>query len=166
METRTFNVYSFDELSKFAQDKAITRYIEGNEMEFLSDDMGYWLDDRLEKEGIKEIGKLKIYYSLSCSQGDGAMFEGEFEWKGNLVSISQDGRYYHFNSKKFDITDICDEKASDETYKEFNSLYTEICKDMEKYGYAYIDNENDHDNVAENLRINGYMFTEDGTINY
>ena len=72
METRTYNVYKFEELSKEAQEKAIENYRDIN-----VDFQGYdetTLEDL--KEELEKLGfsSPDICYSGFCSQSDGASF--------------------------------------------------------------------------------------------
>ena len=78
-------VYSFNELGEDAKEKAMNEYRE-NALDYEWYDCSY--------EGAKEIGALiginidKIYFSGFFSQGDGACFEGHYEYKkGGLKAI-------------------------------------------------------------------------------
>ena len=80
-------VYKFDELSEEVKEKVIQNYREGNL------DYEWWnsyFDD------FKEIGKLmgikidNIYFSGFYSQGDGACFEGSYDYnKGSVKAIKK-----------------------------------------------------------------------------
>ena len=86
--TQEINVYSFDELSEEAKENAINSHRDSS----LQED--YWSEYIL--DDVKHIGALigididHIYYSGFCSQGDGACFEGVYEYKkGALKAIKE-----------------------------------------------------------------------------
>lgn len=93
--TTEHTVYEFDELSDDAKQKAIDQYREGQDFPWLSDDMSNHLEELLAKHGITYDMTPNVYYSLSYSQGDGAMFEGKLYWKAWQVEVKQMGMYYH-----------------------------------------------------------------------
>lgn len=110
----------------------------------------------LEKNNITYQEKPKLFYSLSYCQGDGAMFEGAFEWEGNEYIVKHSGHYYHENSKTID-SDTGNEE-------EFNDLYVDICRELAKVGYEYIDDVTSDENIKEGIDANDYEFLQDGTI--
>jgi hypothetical protein len=72
----TQTVYGFSELSDTAKEKAMDWFRNG--MEFYVDDV---LDDAKEVAKILGIDIRHIYYSGFYSQGDGACFEGTYEYR-------------------------------------------------------------------------------------
>lgn len=174
--TKNYNVYTFEELSQEAKDKARNDFIVQNEYYFLSDCMNNRLHEILEENGIKDLNDTsktgitptQVLYSLSHSQGDGAMFVGIFEWKKYIIYIKHIGQYYHFNSKFLEIQetenpgfDIGDDYEP-EVYKEFDELYIKICKELEQYGYNFIEYEDSEENFTELCETNEYTFLESG----
>ena len=159
MKTKTYRVYKFDELSDESKQKAINKCIESNEYHGLKLEMEDFLSQLLEEYGIK--GEPKIYYSLSYSQGDGAMFEGDFEWNMRDITISQVGRYTHSNSKEisFASSDVCERIEN-----EFEKIYQEICNKLEKYGYSCIEYEDSEEAIIEAFEANDCYFTVNGDI--
>ena len=157
---REYKVYKFEELSQEAREKAMQNWNENEEYEWLSDDMNWKLEELLKKAKID--GKAKISYSLGYSQGDGAMFEGEFNWKKYRISISQSGHYYHYNSKDITIENEEGENFSDEVYEKFDELYVSICKELEKYGYDVIEQAESEENLKDMFDANDYTFLENG----
>jgi len=161
-------VFEYDELSKEAQEKAREWFSNGNDYPFLSESMEYTLAELL-KACDWQCDDAKIYYSLSWSQGGGAMFEGNvhFTYKKRkyIATVRQAGYYYHYNSKEFDI--VSDDDEQSEVYEGdlneyFNNNYVDICKKLAKEGYRYIEDEDSEETIAENIRANEYTFTEDG----
>lgn len=168
MKTIETKVYEYDELGKEAQEKARAWYKEGNEYPFLVEDMRETLETLLKECGWK-CEDPKIFYSLSYSQGDGAMFEGtvHFTYKKRkyIANVRQRGLYYHYNSKDFDIVSDDDEQKEvyyGDVHEYFNNNYVDICKKLESAGYSHIEGEDNEENIAENIRANEYTFTEDG----
>lgn len=172
MKKKTITLYSFDELSEEAQKKAHKDWIENNDYTWLSDCMNERLHEILEENGIKDLNDTSkpgtkptpVLYSLSNSQGDGVMFEGKFEWKKYQVIIKHSGRYYHSNSKTIEITygdDIANE-ANEKVYKEFETIYQKICKNLEQYGYDWVEEEDSLERFQESCEVNEYTFTSDG----
>lgn len=165
MKTITKNIYQFGELSDEAKKKAVKNYLDDLEdYYFLRGDMRYKAEELLKENNIEVIGDLKVYYSLSHSQGDGAMIEGEFEWKGWNVKVKQSGRYYHEYSKQITLTkgDVEITFSKDFTYKQFDDIYVAMCKELESYGYDCIKTFEEFDNIADILISNDYWYTIDG----
>jgi hypothetical protein len=176
--TKNYNVYTFDELSQEAKDKARNNYNADNEYMFLSDCMNERLHELLEENNIKDINDTskpgtkptQVMYSLSNSQGDGAMFTGEFEWGKYTVYIKHSGHYYHSNSKFIEIHETenlgfdIGKDYEPKVYKEFEELYQKICTELEKYGYNYIEYEDSEESFRELCESNEYTFLENGNM--
>ena len=161
MKIKTIKVYSFDELSEEAKEKALQNWRNDNDMSFLKDEMEERLSELLKENKIE--GKGKCYYSLGYCQGDGAMFTGQFEWKSYSVDINHSGPYNHRYSKIIDISSLKTENdAKEEVYSKFESIYQSICKDLEDYGYSIIEKEESEENIKEIFLINEYTFRENG----
>lgn len=170
--TKNYSVYTYDELSKEAQEKALNDWCNENEYFFLSDCMNERLHELLGENGIKDLNDTRttptqVMYSLSYCQGDGCMFEGVFEWKKYKVVIKHSGHYYHSNSKTIDIlktwdVDFDNEYVGEEVENEFEELYQKICKELEKYGYDFIEYEDSEEHFMEMCDCNEWTFLEDG----
>ncbi len=161
----TQQIYKFNELSKGVQRKVIEEYKKNIDYPFLEDGIKDKLNELLLKNDIKTISGLEVYYSLSYCQGDGACFIGVFEWKNFKIYVEHSGNYYHYNSKTIDINnkETGEEPENyEEVYKNFNALYIDICKELEKVGYEYIEEENKDENIKDNIEINEYEFYENG----
>lgn len=164
MINKTITLYNFDELSKEVQAKVLQNFRDDDECEYLPDDMQYYFEELARENNINVINS-KIYYSLSYCQGDGAMFEGYFQWRGYNVNIKHAGRYYHYNSKDITITDDEGNDIDDgQIYEEFNTLYVSICKELARYGYDCIDSHNSDENLIDMIQANNYLFTNKGVI--
>lgn len=164
METKSINIYTFEELTDKAKEKALNNYRENNDMYFLSDDLYYHLDEKLKENNIKPLNKLKHYFSLSYCQGDGYVFLGKFQYKNYNVVIEHRGNYYHYNSKSFYISDEEGNEANQNIYDEFNDLFVSICKQIEKIGYSIIEEENNENNIIEVFKEREYLFLSNGEV--
>lgn len=167
--TKTFEVYEYSELSPEAFKKAHSAWNEHNDL--------FWLGSMLNDECnqlIKEHGIVctsnhpVVNYSLSYSQGDGAMFEGNFTWKNHAIRIKQIGLYSHSNSAEIEMWEINEElgevPANNSAENEFRPIYQSICKKLEKYGYDWIEDEQSEAHFIDECNANEWLFTEDGII--
>jgi hypothetical protein len=168
--TTTHTVYDFDELSDQAKQTAIEKHREFiNEIGFddLSGAMTEYLQDTLlPKYGMK-CDDATVYYSLNYCQGDGAMFTGNVEWKSWQCEVRQNGHYYHYNSKQFwnfQSIKTGREPRNDQVENDFNDAYVSLCRELEKYGYDYIEYETSDDTIIDNIKANEYEFYEDGKL--
>ena len=165
MKTKTINLYSFDELSKEAQEKARVEYNTSKDQDnyLLTEFLEERLQDLLKENKIKS-DNVKIMYSLSYCQGDGVMFSGNFNWGTWKVDIKHSGHYYHSNSKDIEMYQVDDESIYPEqhTLDKFEKIYQSICKELEKYGYDIIETEDSMENFKENCEANDFLFTIDG----
>lgn len=171
MKTITINLYEYAELSDTAKKRAYKdwKYDESNfDAYSLQVDLDNRISELLDEHKIKPIDGTyaKVLYSLGHSQGDGAMFEGVFNWNGYTVTIKHSGHYYHSNSK---VITIKDEDANtvdtDEPYEAFEVIYQKICKELETYGYDVIENMESESYFIELCHANDYTFEESGKIN-
>lgn len=167
--TRKYQVFTFNELSEDAQTKAIEKERESeNEClgDWLPNDMQEKCNELLKKHEIE--GEPRVYYSLSYCQGDGAMFEGSFYWKGFSIVIKHEGRYNHENSKSIDMVKPLDdggeEVSTDEEDEEFNKLYVSICKELAQWGYDLIESATSDEAIKEKLEDLKGDYLKDGTV--
>lgn len=174
--TKVYEVYELEELSKEAQEKARAKWAQGNDYYFLEDVLNERLKEQLEERGIKYLkypnkeGLPKVIYSLSYCQGDGACFIGEFEYKSITLYIThRDNFYTHSRTASIEAQETknlgyhIDE--SEEVYKEvkeFERIYEEICNELERQGYDFIEYEDSMEAFSEACDANGYTFTKDG----
>lgn len=160
----TETVYNFDELTPEVQAKVLDHFRETEDFPFLSEDMRYCALELLANNGISVDGDIKVYYDLGYSQGDGAMFEGDFDWKHYHAWVRQSGRYSHYNSKTIEMQTA---KGNDVTAKvatEFNELYIDICRQLERYGYDIMENALTDVNLTDMIEANEYEFYADGRL--
>lgn len=159
MQVIETKVYTFDELSDDAKEKARDWWREGNDYPFLSADMRERAGELLKGAGI-EATTYRVYYSLGYCQGDGAMIELDGIWNGYGVSVRQSGHYCHEYSTSIEVSDR--ETGEEVDKKDFQEVYVPLCIELEKYGYRIIEDANSDATVDEDIRANEYTFTEDG----
>jgi hypothetical protein len=165
MQTKTYNIYTFDELDEKAKEKAREWFRVGNDYPSLHEDLTEKANELLKDAKIK-ADDIKVYYSLSYCQGDGAMIEMSGTWGKFNFKVKQSGHYYHHNSKNIELwveTGELSLDADESDYNAFNDLYVDICLKLAKYGYNHIDSENEDKNIEENIIANEYTFLADGT---
>ena len=166
--TKEYTLFTFDELSQEAKDKARTNFNADNDYMFLEGHITNLLGEQLDEYKITKTTDPKVYYSLSHCQGDGAMFEGTFSWNDYIVKIKHSGHYYHSNSKNIEIYDTADTgeevSAGEEVYKTFEAIYKKICKYLEQQGYDFIEYEDSEENFQRLCEANEYTFLKDGTM--
>lgn len=160
MIQKTINVYPYKELNEKAKEYARRERNAHNDLSFIQEFMTEYLKEELTEKGIKYNDDLKVFYSLSYCQGDGAMFQGLITWKDLDIKITHTGRYYHAYMKNIETIDK--DFVSENEAKEFENLYVSICKDLEKYGYDLIETEQSAENFAEECEANDYLFLSDG----
>jgi hypothetical protein len=186
MNTQTINTYSITELSGKAQERAKQRIYEILEDIFV-DEVQDDIESYIKPEFIQGKGfeADNVYYSLSYSQGDGAMFEGRIndiakfttnkraikaiEEYGLYSKITHTGRYYH--EKSYDLViDFPELKPTQYRLKEeferieqnVKDVYEETCKEIYKQIQAHHESIISDENIIEFADGNAYQFLEDG----
>lgn len=166
--TTEHKLYKLDELSEEARAKAIEdrRQHEWEwGMEWLEDDVRYKLEELFEEHGITDVDTT-LHYSLGYSQGDGASFTGDIEWKAWRASITKNHwgtHYQHWNSVHIDeMTSLkTDKDAPEDTQDKLLAIVHDIGKELERYGYDCIETYTSDENIKELLQDD--EFYEDGT---
>lgn len=134
-----------------------------------------------------------IWWSGFCSQGDGACFEGTYSYKPDAVAklkaelqddhelvgiaeqlvelqrehlfalqarVRHTGRYYHEHSVEITAENTRTGEGEDE------GPVSEVLRDMMRYLYRTLDDQNDYINsdehIDEAIEINEYTFDEEG----
>jgi len=178
MKTKTINLYTLEELSEDSREKAFSKWKEDDDYHFLSDDLNEKLHELLQEYGIKDTNDTskpgtkptEVQYSLSSCQGDGVMFEGKYIYTYNfasyLIEIEHSGHYYHSYSKSY-ATSLEGEEVDNwhEVEKAFDVIYQKICKELERYGYDYIENEDSMESFTGSCEANEYTFEANGVMN-
>lgn len=163
MKTKTIQLFSYEELSQEAKNKARSKWNETNDNPLMQSHMINMLKEKLEERGITyDTGSIDVRYSLGYNQGDGFMFEGIFTWKGKQIIIKHDAsRYYHSKTADFDYDD---RELNYVELGQFKTVYESICKEMEQLGYDEIEYQQSEEVFAQECEANDYTFREDGTM--
>lgn len=165
MKTKTINLYEYSELSPRAKEKALNDWNEYNDDPFMQSHMINLLTEKLDERGIKYGKQITgedpdVRYSLANCQGDGFMFIGAFEYKGQPVTVEHgDHHYCHKYTARIDTGEM---KSKD--VDAFKAIYSEICDELESAGYRHIEYITSEEYFIEACEANGYTFREDGTM--
>lgn len=87
MRQVTHTVYQFDELTEEAQQRAISEHYDWN---IHNDWYDFVYDDAKRAASALGISISNIYFSGFASQGDGACFEGSYEYKKGSIAAAAD----------------------------------------------------------------------------
>ena len=204
MREKTYKVYGFDELPKEVQEKAIERFRESNldydwwdasydDFSRIAEILGIDLktkEVKLMNGGIRK--EPAIYFSGFYSQGDGACFEGTYQYaKGSVKKMKayapNDEELHRIAQglyeiqKKYQYRLTASVKHSGHYYhsgcthievdlcfpKDEESL-KELLRDFMKWIYHTLEKEYSYlqsdEQIVETIKANEYEFTEDGKI--
>jgi predicted nucleotidyltransferase len=189
MRTIRTKVYRFDELSDSAKEKAVERerneYYEYGEPLFMFDD---YCHEQAKEIGFYDC---KFQWSISYSQGDGLSFSGKIDAedlikkcmpdiKKSVAKVLADnisieingntGRYAYAaksdvdiwmdNYSRHDYANI--QKLVDKLKACLENIYMNLCKELEKEAYSWIESENEDSAIIDRIQANEYEFTKDG----
>ena len=185
---REIDVYTFDELSPKAKERAITKYRESGAAWDSSDTemLRETFVDQLDEKGLPSED---VRWRLSYSQGDGVAFYGQFDLEKYLrvnklkskfpalskvadnieANIEKVGphMYDHWNTMRVYFTPQVD--LTDRQQTELDSLEDAIkdqikavSRELEKLGYADIEYREGDQQIAEILKENNYEFDVNG----
>lgn len=166
--TTEHTVYTFNELNDEAQAYAIEKEQEWtNEygLDYLSDLMNEQAALIFERHGITIDEDYKVYYSLSYSQGDGAMVEGTFRTGGNVFEVQQSGLYYHERSGNVTESYVDNDEQDPvdaTTYVHFSETYIAACQELAKFGYDEIDHATSEETIRDLLQDGDQEYYENG----
>lgn len=181
-------VYKFAGLSKEAQKKAIEWYqrtLDGDsEILFGFEDH---CQERAAETGFTDI---KVQYSLSSCQGDGLSFSGLIDIerfaketypniKQSVLSVlkSYCNANLTGNTGRYCFASTCDVDFSLEARKDYPNIekmvseiqatienaYMNLCRELERTGYDWIDDAYTDESAISNIEANEYEFLKDGT---
>lgn len=187
-------IYTYDELSDEAKEKAREWFISGYDHEQWWDSV---YDDAKTVAALFGLDINKIYFSGFWSQGDGACFEGSYRYETgglravkeyapqdeelhNIVlmlqraqvanfyqvygTVSHRGHYYHSGCMSFDLID---NRGYRYGIKD-KSSFEDVLRRFADWIYERLENEWDYltsdECVEESIRANEYQFLEDGNV--
>lgn len=161
MKEITLKLYTYEELSKGAQEHALAEHNKDNYDPYLQSHLKNLVKEELDESKIKYgTDSVNVLYSLGYSQGDGLMFEGTlYDDKDRTITIKHSGHYYHSLSRTIDYPE-----ASERDYANFEEVYTDICNKIEQAGYAAIRYNESEEAFINMCESNEFTFEEDGTM--
>ena len=184
METRTYNVYKFDELSKDGKEKALKN------LQDINIDGDFWceciLDDWKEKLKKHGFNDAEIFFSGFWSQGDGACFDasvnldqylkGQYRVlrdKDLTARVVKNDHGYHYSHGRTRYLQI-DENNIELTARQSNLVDKLQAKlealrlDLSQKIYEQLKEQFEYmqsdEAIIETIEANDYDFTEDGKI--
>ncbi len=169
--TKEYKLYTVNELSPEAREKARIKFNENEDYPFLTDDLREYIHEELKERGYEVLGvstsanpSIRPLYSLSYCQGDGLMFEGTVrEIKtGKEYTIKHAGHYYHEQNTSIGGEDKDGNEIDTTDFEE--TVYIPICEIVARRGYEIIEYEESEENFVQTCEANGYTFLSDGTM--
>ena len=174
MREEKIKIYSFKELSKEAQQRAIDDWRNNNDMPELNDLLAEEAKMLLDQTTLNEKIPLRNFDNIdvSCSLG---FLQSDFLTLTYIGEIErEDGSFFSFKVEGYglqhqfrpDITIYSDEDGEEEEKMEevIREHHEKLCHKVMEMGHNYILEENEDDNIAENITLNDYEFTEDGKL--
>lgn len=183
------NLYAFNELTEQAKKRAIEYVKTILDDYFFVYDIQDDIENYIKPEFINSKGfeAENVYYSLSYSQGDGAMFEGRvnditkfttnkraikvINEYGVYAKFTHKGRYYHEKSYDFTIefpelkpTQYRLKEEFDKIEQNIIDIYEETCKEIYKQLRDHHNALTSEESIIEFADGNGYQFNEKGHI--
>jgi len=176
MKDYTVRRYSFQELEGKEREKAIEEMRQSlYEVISESDLTEYLTDETMEALGGESEG-IRVAYSLSYCQGDGVAIYGtikredapDLSWPegATYVELARNEwgiHYSHWNSFNVDVYDEEDEVIEDKRIIE--TQLRDLCRELERKGYKYIEGCSTEEVAIEQLEDAGDVFTIEGKWN-
>lgn len=176
MKDYTIRRYSFQELEGEAKAKAIEE-MRNSLYEIVGEgDLTEYLTDMTTEALGGESESIRLAYSLSYSQGDGVAIYGsikredapDLSWPEGATYVelnrNQWGIHYsHYNS--FDVNAYDEEDEVVEDSKILETQLRDLCRELERKGYKYIEGSCTEEVAIEQLEDSGDVFTIDGKWN-
>jgi len=187
MRIITKEVYKFSELSEEIRKKVIERWYDNEDYPYLTDDL---LQKLAHFDKAKIFSDVKMAYSLSNCQGDGLSFSSTINLEAFLKKVyskklssekirllldyiykvfSQHNKgmycYYHKSDVCFTYNE--DEKDNMEqlwrdVFAEIQTYYCDMCKKLEKSGYAILEYRPSDSEFSEFSDDNNYEYYSNG----
>lgn len=191
MRTVRTKVYNFEELSQEAKQVVIERYrnnttevfldmfqedcIEAiQEAGFSGDiklqyDLGYSQGDGL-SFSCDYFTKLNEVFAEVLGEGKNKTIDCIIN-NCSFVLKSNEGKYcfaskgdldFYFDNYQVNFTDSNIESVVEKVREKLENIYVDLCKDLEKRGYAEIEWQNSDEYIEEEIKANEYEFTKEG----
>jgi hypothetical protein len=180
MQDYTVRRYSFEELGKEAQYKAIedTRSLLN---EWVPEE---YLTEELQRELVSQLGgeagEVELRYSLSYSQGDGVATYGTLKreeaphlsWPDNVAYVelsrnSWSNHYSHYNTFNVQAFTEDEEEVEGEGVSVLEGQLRDVCRDLARYGYDLIEKWTSEEAALTYIReTRGDDYLLDGQVAY
>jgi hypothetical protein len=180
MKEYTVRRYSFEELGKEAQDKAIedARSLLN---EWVPEE---YLTDELQCELVSQLGgsasSIELRYSLSYSQGDGVATYGTLKreeapnlsWPDNVAYVelsrnSWSNHYSHYNTFNVEAFTEDDDRVEGKAVEVLEGQLRDVCRDLARYGYDLIEKWTSEEAALTYIReTRGDDYLLDGRVDY
>jgi hypothetical protein len=179
-------VFKFDELDAESKRKALDKLRDNREF-----DKDHIIEDAKDIASLMGINAKNIYFTGFSSQGDGACFEGTFEYKADCLEKVKDyapidsklhdiallfslckgvsakikhvGHYYHSNSMDIEVGYDDDSDKVKET-----EILVDAIKALANWIYRQLEKEYDYqisdEYLIESIKANEYEFTASGKL--
>jgi hypothetical protein len=190
--TTETELYSFEELSTEAQERAVAEYVETAEFdtESMTDGMQYEL-------GEYGLSDMELNYSLSNCQGDGVAFYGDVDIEAvvrnnglnekylqlvehaSVVIVSNSSATHYSHAGTMSIFTLLDwqalktekeesrfETLLQEFEEELDLLKNDISAKLETFGYAEIEYQQSFEVISEYFVTDEYEFHVNGSFYY
>lgn len=167
--------YSFNELEGEGRENAIdiaTREAWQNIPDyFLEEDMSFKAAKLLGIEEDYLPRDIRVAYSLSYSQGDGASYRGRItkdnapalNWPEKAAYLDINGDRFYSHERSFTI-DLYDEEGNyvEDTGDALREQLSDLSRELAKYGYKWIEDWCSRKRVIEELEERDSCFTKEG----
>lgn len=173
MKDYTVRRYTFEELGEDARGRAV-QDMRNFLLEVMdSADITEYLTECVNTAIGGQESEIELAYSLSYCQGDGVAIYGvirrenapDLSWPEGAQSVhltrNSWGRHYsHYNSFNVEVYDGEDELIEDSHIIE--TQLRDLCRELERDGYKYIEGATSEEVAGDELREAGSVFTIDG----
>lgn len=183
---RQVEVYSFEELSPKAKERAIEKWRQREHETFDNSLITEQFEQTLQEKGLPTDD---IRWSLSSSQGDGVAFYGRFDLKeylqknklssrftglkkilddiGAEVSKRGSSHYDHYNTMEIDLDYRGDltarqKKSLEDLHEHLKEDVQNVSHQLEKEGYQEIDYLTSAEEAKNGIEANDYEFDING----
>ena len=161
MKQLNTTVYDFNELTTEAKEHAIAEWYEAETYDDLGDILTELIKADLDEAGA-EYDNIKVYYSLSCCQGDGLCFTGSITKDGKTLFLTHNYRYYFASSVEMVYQNQDGEEIGE--VAELKNIYFATCRRAENAGYEEIEYRMSPEDFSYLCESNGYTFLHNGTM--
>jgi len=185
MEQITIDTYSFDELSEKVQERVIAEYDTSDDADIFLESSTDQMREKIWGAGFSNV---RLYYSLSYSQGDGFSFTARIEdlekflrkhklltkyrkvvrAGGEFSVVKSRHQYQHKYTVDvaYTLEDCKGSELAEELVKEITAIVHSLCDECEKMGYDAIEYACSREAIMDAIRGHQLRFTKEGGTSY